>query len=184
VDEDSGNDWIGSTWLVVRGGSYDPDGSDREDVEWSSSVAVAVSTYEPDLEEVVYVFTEFELGYMDGGRRSGGGDEIDTWAVPLMMNFALAIPIDTVHVYGGMGLGMLFFELPEGSGDPLETDDENWVARSVFLGLRVHLGDRFFIGVEGEYFDTRKVGELEGKPFNGYTISATLGVRLWAAPPL
>ena len=115
------------------------------------------------------------------GRDSAGGNEFDISVVPLMASISLVVPFDALHVYGGFGLGVVFFDVEEIPGLPSDSDDGDFIARCAFLGLRVHLGDRFLIGVEGEYFDTVDSEDRVSKPFSGYTLSTTLGVRLFQA---
>ena len=152
-----------SQWIAVKGGYYDPDGSDRQNDGWS--VFVSWNAFERK-----FLGLEIETGYVRATAESG---DATVWAVPLTANLYLAFPLSAFDVYLGGGLGVLYYDVNAGSSLSFQSENGGWPAASGFAGLRFYSSERITLGVEAEYFFTDEIDDLERQPLNGYAILLT-----------
>ena len=72
---------------------------------------------------------EFELGYFDAdGSSSGVKGEL--WGIPIMVNGRVNLPVWVLDLYGGLGLGTIYYDIEIGNSD----SDGFILAGNAFLG--------------------------------------------------
>lgn len=114
--------------------------------------------------------TELELGYLEADGKTAGIDT-DLWGIPFMFNARLSLPVKMLELYGGAGIGSIFYSF---SLDP-GSDHDGWVAAAdTFLGATLTLKSGVVLGIEGKYYFTESVHSLDGG-LDAYAAMLTLG---------
>lgn len=113
---------------------------------------------------------ELEAGYFDA---KGEGVAPDLFGVPLMVNGRLNIPVWVLDLYGGLGIGTIYYDFDE----PGPSD---WVlAGNAFLGATINLADALSLGLEGKYYLTDDVEGEDGldtdEGLDAFALMLTLG---------
>jgi len=102
-------------------------------------------------ELISLVSVEASLGYI-----KSDGPFFDLWAIPLMINGRVQLPLLIFEIYGGLGIGGAYVDA---SGGGTSADEFTWLG-DVFLGAEVGLGN-LALGLEGRYL---KAGEKSNFP--------------------
>jgi hypothetical protein len=112
---------------------------------------------------------EFEAGYFDA---SGGDGTVstDAWGIPLMVNARLNLPVWVLDLYGGAGLGTIYYDISAGS----YSDDGFLLAGNAFLGATVNLADSIALGLEAKYYMTEDIGDT-GNGLDALALMLTVG---------
>jgi len=77
----------------------------------------------------------------------------DLYAVPVMANLRVNLPIWLLQAYGGAGIGAMYYNIDGGA-----LDGDGWLgAGNVFVGADITLFDRLGAGLELRYFITDKI---------------------------
>ena len=113
---------------------------------------------------------EFELGYMDTDGEEGGVSA-DVWALPIMVNARLNLPIWVLDVYGGAGLGTFYYDLET----DIDDDDGFLLAGNAFLGATINIAEAIAVGLEGKYYITDDISDDFDSALDAFALMATLG---------
>lgn len=118
--------------------------------------------------------TEVEVGYLDASGSHKGVDR-DVWGIPLMGNGRLNLPLgERFEVYGGLGLGWIYYEADADSPGVSVSGDGFLFAGNAYFGGDVQLGKAFRLGLEGKYYATDSASDLGGG-LDSYVVLLTLG---------
>ena len=120
------------------------------------------------------IASEVEVGYMDASGSHKGVDR-DVWAIPLMANGRVNVPLgERLEVYGGLGLGWMYYEADaEAIGVRVDADGFLF-AGDAYFGGSILLGESFRLGLEGKYYATDSTSELDGG-LDSFVALLTLG---------
>ena len=150
-----------SRW-TIKGGLYSADADELDDgwminVSWMRFFTKLLAL-------------ELELGYLNADGDTGGID-VEAWALPLMVNGRANIPIWVLDVYGGLGLGTVYYDVDvAGVGD-----DDGWLlGANAFLGSTINLADAIALGLELKYYLTEDIDDAD-EPLDGFAVLLTLG---------
>jgi hypothetical protein len=116
---------------------------------------------------------EFEAGYFDADGEDGNLDS-EVWGIPLMVNGRLNLPIWVIDLYGGVGIGTLYYDAEATLGNQTAEDDGFLWAGNAFLGGTVNLGDAVALGLEAKYYLTDDISEFD-EGLDAYAVMLTLG---------
>jgi hypothetical protein len=115
--------------------------------------------------------TEVEVGYFDADGKSGL-IETDIWGIPFMFNARLSLPLKAIELYGGAGIGSIYYDISVKNG----SDPDGWLAAAdTFLGAALVLKNGIVLGVEGKYYFTESVSSLDGG-LDAFAAMLTLGI--------
>lgn len=115
---------------------------------------------------------ELEVGYLDADGSDGGVDT-DVWSMPIMLNGRFNAPIWVLDLYGGLGVGTLYYDV-ETSG-ALTADDSGFLwAGDAFAGATINLGDAIALGLEGKYYVTDEISDIDSG-LDAFALMLTLG---------
>lgn len=155
---DSTNDYT-----MIKGGFYEPDSGSLDD---GYIVNLAFGHYFTQ-----FLALELEIGYLNS--EGSPASLIDTIrGAPLMANARVSVPVWILEVYGGGGVGAIYYDI-EGVFSVLDTD--GWLfAGNFFFGADLDLSDTIFLGVEAKYYLTEDLGSGD---LDALAVFATLGVR-------
>lgn len=151
----------GTNYLTAKGGVFYPKESDLD------------SGYILNLAYGRY-FTRFLAVELEGGYLVPGTDEssVDLYAVPLMLNARLNLPLWILEAYGGLGGGGTYYNF-----DSPSSDSDGWLLTgSAFLGANLVLFDRLTGGLEAKYYVTEEVRNSNDS-LGGLAVTLTLGLR-------
>ena len=112
---------------------------------------------------------EFELGYMDTDGEDAGVSA-DVWALPIMVNGRLNLPIWILDAYGGAGLGAFYYDLETDVGD----DDGFLLGGNVFVGATINIAKAIALGLEGKYYISEDIDDFDSS-LDAFALMATLG---------
>jgi len=116
---------------------------------------------------------EFELGYIDVDG-SDSGRETEAWALPVMVNARLNVPIGPLDLYGGAGTGTFYFDAETERG-PVSVDADGFLwAGNAFAGATINIKDAVALGLEYKYYFTEDISEFDSG-LEGYALMLTLG---------
>jgi hypothetical protein len=88
-----------------------------------------------------------------------------------MLNARLSIPVKSIELYGGAGLGSIYYDVSVQPG----VDASGWVAAAdTFLGATLTLKNRIVLGIEGKYYFTDTAHSLDGG-LDAYAAMLTVG---------
>jgi opacity protein-like surface antigen len=89
-----------------------------------------------------------------------------------MLNGRLGVPLGALELYGGLGLGTIYYD---GKVGPVSAS--GWAfAWDGFLGADLLLKGKWTLGLEGKYYATDDVSDLGGS-LDMYALMLTLGTR-------
>jgi hypothetical protein len=113
---------------------------------------------------------EFELGYWSADGSDSGVD-VDAWAMPIMINGRLNLPIWVLDLYGGLGIGTFYYDVDAG----VVGDDDGFVlAGNIFLGATINIADAIALGLEAKYYTTDDI-DISDEDLNAFAVMLTLG---------
>lgn len=98
---------------------------------------------------------EASLGYLQSN-----GPLFDLWAIPLLINGRVQLPVLIFEIYGGVGVGGAYVDA---SGGGTSNDEFTWLG-DAFLGAEVGVGN-LAVGLEGRYLkasESSKIPTIEG----------------------
>jgi hypothetical protein len=114
--------------------------------------------------------TEGEIGYVEADGKHNG-IKSDLWGIPFMINARVSIPLKTLELYGGGGIGSIYYDVNVDPG----ADVSGWVAAAdTFFGVCLNLKNGIVVGAEWKYFFTESVHNLDGG-LDSYAAMLTLG---------
>jgi hypothetical protein len=116
---------------------------------------------------------EVELGYFstDG---DDGGLRADLWGIPIMTNLRANIPLGPFDVYGGVGLGTIYYDAEVDLGPFTASDDGFVLAADVFVGATINLKDKLALGLEAKYWVTEEISEFDTS-LDAFALMLTVG---------
>ncbi len=148
--------WDG--YLSFKGGAYFPTG-DLDDYDFDNG-------FNGEILLGMYVnknlALEFGGGYFQTDASFSEGafwEEDDVWVIPVIVNIKGVLPLKSVELFGGGGLGLYFANIDVKGYDPLigpfsVDDDDAIFGGHLLVGFNIDLSDKVFIGVEGKYIFT------------------------------
>lgn len=148
--------------FTLKGGYY---GSSEDALDDGYIINVAWTNFLSKLFAV-----ELEVGYLDADG-SDGGIDTDVWSVPIMLNGRLNVPIWILEVYGGLGIGTLYYDAEMSPGS---SDDGFLLGGNGFLGASINLADRIALGLEGKYYVTEDIDDFD-EGLDAFALMLTLG---------
>jgi opacity protein-like surface antigen len=113
---------------------------------------------------------EFEGGY---AMPDPDASSADLFMVPMMVNARIGVPIAFLEVYGGAGLGTVYYKLEVGSFD----EDGFLFAGDIFAGAEFVIRDRLSAGFELKYYITDQI-DASDDHLSGLAAMVTVGWRL------
>jgi hypothetical protein len=148
---------------TLKAGYYSAEGTDALDDGWI--VNAAWTRYLSNLFAI-----ELEAGYFDADGEDGA-IEAEVWGIPLMVNGLVSIPVWVLEVYGGLGVGGIYFDAEATGG---VEDDGFLLGGNAFLGASLSLADAIALGLEGKYYLTEDSDEFD-EPLDAFALMLTLG---------
>jgi hypothetical protein len=116
---------------------------------------------------------ELELGYIDADGSEGAVDG-DVWAVPLMVNGRVNIPIWVLDAYGGLGIGTIYYDA-EADGPGFDVSDSGFLlAGDAFIGASIGIADALALGLEAKYYVTDDIDDFNAG-LDAFALMLTLG---------
>jgi hypothetical protein len=116
---------------------------------------------------------ELEVGYF-GTDGEDAGLEVDVWGIPAMVNGRLNIPVWVLDLYGGVGVGEIYYDV-EASLGGLSADDDGFLfGGNAFLGATVNLADALALGLEAKYYVTEEIDDVDST-LDAFAVMLTLG---------
>ena len=116
---------------------------------------------------------EFEAGYIDADGEDGG-ISADVWALPLMVNGRLNLPVWILDVYGGAGVGTFYYDIEVDAGGGSADDDGFLLGGNAFLGATMNVGDAVALGLEGKYYVSEDIDDADAA-LDAFALMLTLG---------
>jgi hypothetical protein len=118
--------------------------------------------------------SEVEIGYLDADGSDQGVDR-DVWSIPLMAGGRFTVPVgQRVELYAGLGLGTFYYDVEAKAAGVRVSSDGFVFGGDGFFGGAIHLGESFSLGLEGKYYVTDDVSELD-EGLDAYVVLLTLG---------
>lgn len=150
-----------ASFVTIKGGYYSLEDTKKLDdgfivnLSWTQFVAKNFAS-------------ELEIGYVDADGEDSG-ESTDLWGIPFMANFRLNVPVSILDLYGGLGIGTIYYDV---SGDVVSAD--GFVAAGdAFFGATATIGKAWAVGLEGKYYVTDSVSGLGGG-LDAYAAMVTL----------
>lgn len=112
---------------------------------------------------------ELELGYFDSDGSSGGLNG-EVWAIPVMVNGRVNLPVWIIDLYAGLGVGGYYFDAEIGTVD----DDGFLLGGNAFLGGTVNVADKIALGIEAKYYVSEDIDRLNSS-LDAVAVMFTLG---------
>jgi hypothetical protein len=116
---------------------------------------------------------ELEVGYLDADGEDGGV-EVDLYGIPIMVNGRANIPVWILDVYGGLGVGTIYYDAEVSSGGLSADDDGFLLGGNIFLGATINLADRIALGLEAKYYETEEIDDADAT-LEAFAVMLTLG---------
>lgn len=154
-----------SSRFTIKGGYYSAEDADELDdgyifnVSWMRFFSKLLAL-------------EFEVGYLDADGEDGG-IEADVYGIPIMVNGRANIPVWILDVYGGLGVGTIYYDA-EVSGGVSADDDGFLLGGNIFLGATINLADRIALGLEAKYYETEEIDDVDAS-LEAFALMLTLG---------
>lgn len=150
----------GQGYTRFSAGSFMPDG----DIDALDDGFYAQVAFGSDLMPLLAI--EASVGYL-----SADGDfNSELWAIPVLLNGRLQVPILIFELYGGIGLGGMYADYQVG---PLD-DDDFVLAGTAFAGAEVGLG-KLAVGAEYRYLTTEEIDTPLGEfTIEGHSVLLSL----------
>ncbi len=115
---------------------------------------------------------ELEAGYFDADGDDGGVDG-EVWGIPVMVNGRANIPLWVLDVYGGAGVGTIYYDA-EASGAVSAEDDGFLLGGNAFVGATINVADAIALGLEAKYYLTEEADDIDAA-LDAYALMLTLG---------
>jgi hypothetical protein len=153
--------WDG--YLSFKGGAYFPTG-DLQDYDFDSDFLgeILLGMYVNK-----NLALEFGSGYFKTDASYSDGvswEEDDVWVIPVIANIKGVLPLESVELFGGGGIGLYFANIDVkgynndptlGPVGPFSGEDNDAIfGGHLLVGFNIDLSDKVFIGVEGKYIFT------------------------------
>ncbi len=124
-----------------------------------------------------FLAIEAQSGYL-WSEDSTPGSYSQLWAVPIVGNLKLTVPLFIVEPYVGAGGGAFYINTTERRTGVFSDTERDWVGGgNAFAGLNLTLGP-LLIGAEAKYILTEKAKTARGRAeLEGLAIMASLGIR-------
>jgi len=113
---------------------------------------------------------EGELGFF---QTNGIGDN-RLRGLPVMANGRINLPLLMFEVYGGVGLGGIYYDSRIGG---VKSDDWIW-AGNAFIGAAFSILDKLQVGIEGKYYQTETAPQPLDEKLEGYGVFLYAGLRV------
>jgi hypothetical protein len=115
------------------------------------------------------VSMEFETGY---GEVEHEVRNSDLFAIPMLLNARVTVPVGFLDLYGGGGLGTTYYDFESSS-----IGVEGWLfTGDLFAGVETEIRERMTVGVELKYHFTEEM-ELIDEHLDSFALLATVGWR-------
>lgn len=112
---------------------------------------------------------DFETGYLSVDAK---GSSADVEAIPMLVNARICVPVWQLEIYGGGGIGSMYYDLSSRS-----VDAHGWLfSTDFFVGADIELMDKLTAGVELKYYITDKLRNTSDN-LNALALMATVGWR-------
>ncbi len=165
-----------SNYIVGKLGFYSPTG-DLDDLEFDTGFNGQIAFGH-------YFHKNFALeggiGYVQTDSDLSGLDWEGS-AIPITVTAKGILPLDTVELYAGVGIGLYFASLEVTvPGFPSVDDDDTVFGSHLTLGANFDFSESVFFGVEGTYVITGEAeffDDPEGVSFDGFTLTGSVGYR-------
>jgi len=166
-DHDAGVDEsLRGSRFTIKGGYYSLDSADELDDGW-----IAMLSWMQFFSKL-FAF-ELEVGYFDADGEEGVV-EADTWGIPLFVNGRINLPLWIFDLYGGVGIGTVYFDT-EAEGGAISLEDDGFLlAGDGFIGASLNLRDSVALGLEGKYIVTDDMDEFD-EGLDAFAVMLTLG---------
>ena len=152
--------------FTLKAGLYEADDADELDDGW----IVMLSWMQ--FFSKLFAF-ELEVGYIDADGEDSGVDG-DVWAIPLLVNGRINLPLWIFDVYAGLGVGTVYFDAEAGNAIISVEDDGFLLAGDAFIGASLNVADSVALGLEGKYFVTDDMDEFD-EGLDAFAVMLTLG---------
>ncbi len=160
------DDGLRHSRFTIKGGLFSPDADEYNDDGWI--VNASWMRFFTSL-----LALEVEVGYFDVSGEESGVDT-DIWGAPLMVNGRANIPLWILDLYGGLGVGTIYYDA-EASAAGLTADDDGFLlAGNAFLGATINLADSIALGLEGKYYLTEDIDDFD-ESLDAFALMLTLG---------
>ena len=117
---------------------------------------------------------EVEIGYLDASGSDGLVDR-DVWAIPLLVNGRINVPVgEKIELYGGIGLGTFYYDAEASAPGVSVSADGFLFGGDAFFGGDIRLGESLYVGLEGKYYLTDEASDLGGG-LDAYVWMLTVG---------
>ncbi len=116
---------------------------------------------------------ELEVGYLDADGEDAGV-EADVWGMPLMVNGRVNLPVWILDVYGGLGVGTIYYDAEAQAGAFSAEDDGFVLGGNGFLGATINIADAVALGLELKYYLTEEIDDVDAA-LDAYALMLTLG---------
>ena len=151
----------GTNYLTAKGGVFYPKESDLNS-GWIANLAFG------------RYFTRLFSLEVEGGYMAPDPDvsSVDLYAIPLMLNARVNLPLWLLEAYGGVGGGGTYYNI-----DVSSSHSDGWLLTgSAFLGANLVLLDRLTGGLEVKYYWTDEIRNTHDS-LGGTAVMLTLGLR-------
>ena len=116
---------------------------------------------------------ELEVGYIDSDGTDDAGFSGDFWGIPVMVNGRIDIEILILTIYGGVGIGGIYFDADASNGI-IEVEDDGFLfAGNAFLGASIGIGG-LSAGLEAKYYVTEDLDGFD-ESLDALAVMLTLG---------
>ena len=154
--------------FTAKAGYYDPadgafDDGSIVNLAWSQSVHE-------------HFATEFEVGYLEADGSFPGG-RTDLWGLPFMGNGRFNLLAGKIDIYGGLGIGTIYYDVEAASLFVSASTDGWLLAGNAFAGASLDVGDKVSLGLEGKYYVTEDIGNTD-LDLDGFAVMLTLSLRM------
>jgi hypothetical protein len=155
------------TRYTLKAGNYSAEDADELD----SGYIINLSALRYNTEVLA---VEVELGYFSADGDEGSTSS-DVWGIPFMTHLRANIPLGPFDVYGGVGLGTIYYEAEVDLGPISAEADGFLIAGDAFFGATITLRDKLTLGLEAKYYVTDEIGSLDTS-LDAFALMATVGV--------
>jgi len=152
--------------FTVKGGYYSSEDADELDdgyivnLAWMKSMSRSFAV-------------EFEFGYFDADG-DDAGVKGDVWGIPAMVNGRLNVPVGPIDLYGGAGVGNIYYDAEADAGI-VSVDADGWLfAGDAFFGATIKVKDSLALGLEAKYYMTEEIDSLDVS-LDSFALMLTLG---------
>lgn len=116
---------------------------------------------------------ELEVGYLDADGEAGNA-EAEVYGIPIMVNGRANIPVWILDLYGGLGVGTIYYDAELDAGALSAEDDGFLAAGNAFLGATINLADAIALGLEAKYYVSEEIDDVD-TTLEAFAVMLTLG---------